>query len=99
MKKASRNCQKENFKNLKASFLDLDIDEKHREFEIELYNKTDAVLFSVVRMLYWGNNRVTRSFYVVVGSEVSRLAKTISSEVKFQRVITSHLSRMNRKGC
>ena len=38
--------------NLKASFLDLHINIKYREFETELYDKRDAFPFSIVRIIH-----------------------------------------------
>ena len=50
--------------NLKFSFRDVEINVKHREFETELFDKTDAFLFSIVRMPYQDRSIPTRIFFL-----------------------------------
>ena len=75
---------------LKASFLDLGCNVKQREFEIELYAS-----FLIVRMPHRDSNYDHWNlFFATVGSEILHLARTTSSKEKFQKLITSLLTRM-----
>ena len=76
--------KKENTSNLVASFLDLDINVKHKDFEIELYNKWNTFPFSIARMLYWDSNITTRIFYAALGTEILCFVGITSSKEKFQ---------------
>lgn len=78
---------------MKASFLDLDISLKDKEFDTELYDKSDAFPFSVVRMLYRDSSMPTRTFYGALGSEILRLARTTSSKQKYQKLIANLFTR------
>ena len=83
--------------NLKFSFRDVEINVKHREFETELFDKTDAFLFSIVRMPYQDRSIPTRIFfYAAVGSEILRFARTTFSIEKFQNFMTTLLTRTHR---
>lgn len=75
--------KKENTSNMKASFLDLDINVKRREFEAELYDKRGAFFFSVDRMSYLYSNKPIRTFYAAVGCEILSLLRITFSKEKF----------------
>lgn len=73
---------RENTSTLEASFLDLEINVKHRELETELHDKRDVFPFSNIRMSYQDNNMPTRVFYTAVGSEILHFQRTGSSKEK-----------------
>ena len=84
--------------NLKASCLGFEINIEYREFETKLHDKRYTYHSSIVRMPYQDSNKTTRIFCAAVRCEILHLA-TISSKQKFQKLITTLLRRMKRRGC
>ena len=90
--------KKENNENTQATFLDLDIKIKNKQFITKLYDKRDDFPFAIVRMPYLSNNMPRQICYSTIGSEILRIAKCTSENVEFIKSSNKVINRMKEQG-
>ena len=93
-----RELTKENIDCFEGSYLYLRIKIVHKKLNIQLYDKRDNFVFSIIRMPYPAGNISSEMFYSAFGAEIFRTVRTTSDFEKFCRISENLISRMLKQG-
>ena len=90
--------KKENVGLKNASFMDLSVNIKNKQFSLKLYDKRDDFNFDIVRMPFLSNNMPSRIFYSSFASELLRYARCTTEKEDFLVECNSLMDRMILQG-
>ena len=89
---------KENQSNLRASFLDLDIEIINKKFDIGLYDKRKDYNFNIVNFPFLDGNVPLRQSYGVFTSQVIRYLRICTNFQNFIQEIRTLIQKLSRQG-
>ena len=90
--------KKENVGLKNASFMDLSVNVKNKQFSLKLYDKRDDFNFDIVWMPFLSNNMPSRIFYSSFASELLRYARCTTDKEDFLVECNSLMDRMILQG-
>ena len=90
--------KKENTRNDRATFLDMEINIQDNRFVYNLYDKRDYFNFTIVRFPFKCSNIPSKIFFSTIGAETLRICKASSTFAGFLESSKPFYSRMLRQG-